>query len=67
VSKREVRRVYLSTFAEFSIGMATAWAFAFYLALIALSWWDLLSSLSLAILSLLLTISLKLKTYDKYS
>ena len=67
MSKRVVKRVYLSTFAELSIGMSTAWAFASFVALIQLSWWDLLSSLSLAILSLLLTISIKIKLYDKHS
>ncbi len=32
-----------------------------------LTWWDLLSSLFLATLSLLLSISMKLKRYDKHT
>ncbi len=61
-----VRTVVLSTTADFCNGMATAWAFAFYDTLFRFSWLDLLSSLFLAILSLMLSISIKLKlTYDK--
>ena len=62
-----MRNVVLSSFADFSNGMATAWAFASYDALIRLAWVDLLSSFFLAILSLLLSISIKLKLYDKHT
>jgi hypothetical protein len=65
--RKEVRKVVLISFADFSNGMATAWAFASYDALIRLAWWDLLSALCLAILSLLLSISMKLKRYDKHT
>jgi hypothetical protein len=36
--RKEVRKVVLSSFADFSNGMATAWAFASYDALIRLAW-----------------------------
>ena len=62
-----MRNVVLTSFADFSNGMATAWAFASYDALIRLAWVDLLSSFFLAILSLLLSISMKLKLYDKHT
>jgi hypothetical protein len=65
--RKAVRKVTLSSFADFSNGMATAWTFASYDALIHLAWWDLLSSLALAILSLLLSISIKIKFYDKHT
>ena len=64
--RKEVRKVVLTSFADVSNGIATAWAFASYDALIRLAWWDLLSSVTLAILSLLLSLSIKLKRYDKH-
>ncbi len=67
MTRKEVRTVILSNTADFSNGMATAWGFASYDALIRLSWMDLISSLSLAIISLILSISIKLKIYDKHS
>ena len=67
MTRKEMRKVVLSTFADFSNGMATAWAFASYDGLIRLTWWDLISSLCLAILSLLLSISIKITLYDKHT
>ena len=68
MTRKAVRTVVLSSTADFFNGMATAWAFASYDAISRLAWMDLLSSLLLAILSLLLSISMKLQlTYDKHT
>lgn len=68
MAKEVVRTVVLSTVADFSNGMATAWAFASYDALLHLAWIDLLTALFLAILSLGVSIGIKLRlTYDKHS
>lgn len=61
-----MRKVVLTSGADFFNGMATAWAFAAYDSLSRLAWLDLLSALLLAILSLSTSIGIKLKlTYDK--
>ena len=57
----------LSSAADFFNGMATAWAFASYDALSRLAWMDLLSALLLAILSLSVSMGVKLKLYDNVS
>ena len=68
MTRREVRKVVLANSADFSNGMATAWAFVSYDALILLAWLDLLSSLFLAILLFSLSVGMKLKlTYDKHT
>jgi hypothetical protein len=68
MSRKVVRRIVLTTFADFSNGMGTAWAFAAYDSLNRYNVLDLLSSLFLAILSLILAISIKLKLeHDKYT
>ena len=65
--RKEVKKVVLANSADFSNGMAIAWAFASYEALIHLAWLDLLSSLFLAILSFSLSIGMRLQlTYDKH-
>ncbi len=67
MTRREVRKVVLANSADFSNGMATAWAFASYDALMHLAWLDLLNALFLAILSFSLSIGMKLQlTYDKH-
>ncbi len=61
-----MRRVVLTSVANFFNGMATAWAFAAYESISRLAWIDLLSALFLAILSLSTSIGIKIKlTYDK--
>lgn len=66
MSRKAVRTVFLSVFADFWVGMATAWAFAAIVALTPLSWLDLLFSLFLAILSFSLSFGIKLKiAHDK--
>jgi hypothetical protein len=69
MARKEVREAILSTFADFSNGMAAAWAFAAYDSLNHLAWVDLLKSLVLATISLILTVSIKLKRkkHDKHS
>ncbi len=67
MTRKVVKTVILSNTADFSNGMATAWGFASYDALIRLSWMDLLSALFLAIISLILSISIRLKIYDKHT
>ncbi len=68
MTKKQVRKVVLSSTADFFNGMATAWAFAAYDSIIHVAWIDLLSSLTLAILSLSACMSIRLKlTYDKHT
>ncbi len=68
MTKKAMRLVVLTSFADFCNGMATAWAFAAYDSLSRLAWIDLLSALLLAILSLSTSIGIKLKlTYDKHT
>jgi hypothetical protein len=69
MTRKAVKIIFLSKLADFFNGMATAWAFASYDALIHLVLWDLIISASLAILcfSLSVGIGIKLKTYDKHS
>ena len=67
MTRRAARTVFLSTLAEFSNGMAAAWAFASYDAVHRFAWADLLSSLFLAILSFSFSIGIRLKlVYDKH-
>jgi hypothetical protein len=67
MTRKVVRTVLLSNFADFSNGMATAWAFASFDAVRRLAWVDLLSSLFLAILSFSFSIGMKLTLYDKHT
>jgi Kef-type K+ transport system membrane component KefB len=68
MTRRTVRKIVLTSTADFFNGMATAWAFASYDAILHLSWNDLLLALFLAILSLSTSIGIKLKlTYDKHT
>jgi hypothetical protein len=67
MSKKEVRKIVLTTFADFFTGMATAWAFAAIDSLNHLVWLDLLSSLWLAILTFSAAISIKSKLYVEYT
>ena len=67
MTRREVRKVALSSSADFFNGMATAFAFASYDAIFRKDWRDLLLSLLLAILALVLSIGIKIKLYDKHS
>jgi len=67
MTRKAVRRVFLTSTADFFNGMATAWAFASYDALFRLAWVDLLITLLLAILSLALSIGIKIKVYDKHT
>ena len=67
MTRKAVSTVVLSNLADLFNGMAIAWAFASYDALIHLAWLDLLSSLFLAILSFSLSIGMRLQlTYDKH-
>jgi hypothetical protein len=61
MSRKEVKMIFLSTSADFWIGMSTAWAFAAIDSLNSLAWLDLLFSLSLAILAFSLSLGIKLK------
>jgi hypothetical protein len=67
MTRKAVRTVVLSNSADFCNGMATAWTFASYDALIDLAWMDLISSLCLARLSFSLSIGVKLKLNDKHT
>jgi|SRR5450755_4300395 len=67
MTKRERRKVILTTFADFFTGMATAWAFAAIDSLNHLIWLDLLSSLWLAILTFSAAISIKSTLYVEYT
>jgi len=67
MTRKAVRRVVLSSTGDFFNGMATAWAFASYDALSRFAWWDLINALLLAILSLSVSIGIRLKIYDKHS
>jgi len=67
MTRREARKVVLVNSADFSNGMATAWAFAFFDALFRFAWSDLLNALLLAILSFSFSAGMKLKLYDKHS
>jgi len=67
MTRKGVRTVVLSSTADFFNGMSTAWAFASYDALSRLAWLDLSNALLLAILSLSVSIGIKIKLYDKHS
>ena len=68
MSRRKVREIVLTSFADFLNGMATAWAFAMYDSFTRLLFSDLIVSLSLAILCLSTSIGIKLKiAYDKHT
>jgi Co/Zn/Cd efflux system component len=68
MSRTEIKIVFLSTSADFWIGMATAWAFAAIDSLNHLAWLDLLFSLLLAILAFSLSVGIRLKVaYAKHS
>ena len=67
MTRKVVKTVVLSNLADLFNGMATAWAFAFFDALIRLAWSDLLNALLLAILSFGFSVGMKLKLYDKHS
>ena len=60
MTRKRLRKVVLTSVADFFNGMATAWAFAAYDSLSRLAWMDLLSALLLAILSLRASIGMKL-------
>ena len=62
---KEANKIILATFADFFIGMSTAWAFAALDSLNRLAWLDLLSSLWLAILSFSAVVSIRMKLYAK--
>ena len=59
--RKLVRKIVLTAIADFLNGMATAWAFAVYDSFFRLAWTDLLLSLSFAILSLTVSVGIKLK------
>lgn len=65
--RKEVRKVVLSSSADFFNGMSTAWAFASYDAMFRKAWIDLLLALLLAILALTLSIGIKINSYAKHS
>lgn len=67
MAHKVLRKVVLSSTADFFNGMATAWAFACYDALFRSAWIDLLYALLLAILALGVSIGIKLKLYVKHS
>jgi ABC-type Fe3+ transport system permease subunit len=67
MTKKTVKRVFLSSTADFFNGMSTAWAFASYDAIFHKAWIDLLTALALAILALTLSIGIKMKNYDKHT
>jgi Co/Zn/Cd efflux system component len=65
--KNAVRKIVLSTSADFYTGMSTAWAFAAVDSFTHLAWLDLISSLFLATLTFSAAISIKMKNYVEYS
>jgi len=63
---RKVKKIILTSFADFFNGMSTAWVFAAYDAVFHSAWIDLISSLTLGILCFSAAISIKVKlAYDK--
>jgi hypothetical protein len=68
MGEQKVKIAILDKFADFWNGMATAWAFACYDAIIRGAIVDLLIALLLAILALVISIGITLHiTYDKLS
>jgi len=62
------RHIIFTAYADFCLGMATAWAFAAWESISRLAWGDLFSSLLLAIITLRASIAIKLRVaYDKLS
>lgn len=66
---RKIRRdVIFTTYADFCMGMATAWGFAAWESLSRLAWGDLFTAGLLAIITLRAAISIRLRVaYDKLS
>ncbi len=67
MTRKAVRTVVLSSAADFFNGMATAWAFASYEAISRTAWIDLTTALLLAMLSLSVSIGMKIQLYDNHS
>jgi hypothetical protein len=68
MNNETVRSIFLTTAADFWIGMSTAWAFAAIDSLNHLAWVDLLFSLFLATLAFSLSLGIKLKiAYVKHT
>lgn len=67
--RRRIKRdVIFSTYADFCLGMATAWGFAAWESLSRMNWGDLFTATFLAIITLRAAIAIKLRVaYDKLS